>query len=155
MNFRIFITAFAVALSSSGIAQVKPATVASAVNANAVRVALDTSAGRIVLELDRERAPITSVNFLKYITSGKYNGEAFYRAMPYGQGGLIQGGIRSDARKLAPGISHEPTATTGIKHVAGTVSMANAGPGTARSDFFILTTDIPAFDASFAAFGGS
>lgn len=123
-----------------------------------VKVALDTSAGRIVLALDKARAPITTTNFLAYVDGGKFNGEKFYRAMSYDKGGLIQGGITSDARKQRPPIAHEPTSQTGIKHVAGTISMANAGPGTARSDFFILTTDIPAFDATatdpgFAAFG--
>ena len=118
-----------------------------------VQVVLDTDKGRIVLALDKGRAPVTTANFLHYVDSGKLNGESFYRAMPYGNGGLIQGGITSDARKLAGPIAHEPTSATGLKHVAGTISMANFGPGTARSDFFILTTDVPAFDASFAAFG--
>lgn len=123
-----------------------------------VKVALDTDAGRIVLALDRGHAPITVANFLKYVEGKKLDGESFYRALPYGQGGLIQGGIRSDARKLLPPIAHEPTSQTGLKHVAGAISMASLGPGTARSDFFILTTDIPAFDSTaaepgFAVFG--
>ena len=124
-----------------------------------VRVALDTSAGRIVLALDQARAPVTTANFLHYIESGKLDGESFYRAMPYAEGGgLIQGGITSDASKLADPIVHEPTSETGLSHVAGTISLANGGPGTGQSDFFILTTDIPGFDASadnpgFAAFG--
>lgn len=118
-----------------------------------VQVALETDKGRIVLALDRGNAPATTGNFLRYVTSGKLNGESFYRAMPYGDGGLIQGGITSDGRKLGPPIAHEPVSQTGIKHQAGTIAMANTGPGTARSDFFILTTDIPAFDSSFAAFG--
>jgi peptidyl-prolyl cis-trans isomerase A (cyclophilin A) len=50
-------------------------------------------------------------------------------------------------------VAHEPASRTGIGHKAGAISMANFGPGTARSDFFILTTDVPAFDESFAAFG--
>jgi peptidyl-prolyl cis-trans isomerase A (cyclophilin A) len=74
---------------------------------------------------------------------------------------LIQGGVRSDARKLFPPIAHEPTSATDLHNVAGAISMANAGAGTARSDFFILLTDVPAFDAGdpqgdptgFAAFG--
>ena len=119
-----------------------------------VRVALDTSAGRIVLALDRGHAPITTDNFLKYVDAGRFNGEGFYRAMKVGaEGGIIQGGITTDARKLYPAIEHEPVSKTGIKHVAGTVSMAAFSPGTAKADFFILTTDIPSFDASFAAFG--
>ena len=119
-----------------------------------VKVELETSAGRIVLALDKAHAPLTTANFLKYVDSGRFNGESFYRAMNFpGGGGLIQGGITSDARKLYPAVAHEPVSRTGIKHVAGTVSMAAFAPGTAKADFFILTSDIPSFDASFAAFG--
>ena len=118
-----------------------------------VPVSIETELGRIVVALDRGRAPATTANFLHYVDSGKLDGESFYRAMPYGSGGLIQGGITSDARKLTKPVAHEPVSQTGISHKAGTISMANLGPGTAKSDFFILTTDVPAFDASFAAFG--
>jgi peptidyl-prolyl cis-trans isomerase A (cyclophilin A) len=118
-----------------------------------VKVALDTSAGRIVLALDKARAPITTANFLKYVDAGRYNGESFYRSMKFGHGGIVQAGITSDARKLYPAIEHEPVSKTGLKHVAGTVSMAAFSPGTAKADFFILTADAPSFDANFAAFG--
>jgi peptidyl-prolyl cis-trans isomerase A (cyclophilin A) len=121
---------------------------------NIVKVALDTSAGRIVLALDQGKAPVTTGNFLEYVDGGRFNGESFYRAMTFaGGGGIIQGGITSDARKLYPAIEHEPVSKTGIKHVAGTVSMAAFAPGSAKADFFILTSDIPSFDATFAAFG--
>ena len=130
-----------------------PAPVAEAAKDDLVKVALETGVGRIVIALDRGRAPLTTANFLHYVESGKLNGESFYRAMPYGEGGLIQGGITSDARKLAKPVEHEPSSKTGLKHLAGSISMASVGPGTARSDFFILTTDVPAFDDSFAAFG--
>jgi peptidyl-prolyl cis-trans isomerase A (cyclophilin A) len=126
---------------------------AQSVKTDLVPVAIETGAGRIVIALDRGRAPLTTANFLAYVDSGKLDGESFYRAMPYGNGGLIQGGISSDARKLNPPVPHEPVSQTGISHKAGTISMANFGPGTAKSDFFILTTDVPFFDASFAAFG--
>jgi peptidyl-prolyl cis-trans isomerase A (cyclophilin A) len=124
-----------------------------------VPVAIDTSLGRIVVALDREHAPVTTANFLRYVDAHRFDGEVFYRAMKVGEnGGLIQGGIRSSAGKLYPPIAHEPTSQTGLKNVAGAISMANAGPGTARADFFILTSDIPSFDATatdpgFAAFG--
>jgi peptidyl-prolyl cis-trans isomerase A (cyclophilin A) len=130
-----------------------PDSQAPAPTAELVPVAIETSLGRIVVALDRGRAPLTTANFLAYVESGKLNGETFYRAMPYGSGGLIQGGITSDGRKLGAPVAHEPVSHTGIEHKAGTISMANFGPGTARADFFILTTDIPAFDANFAAFG--
>ena len=126
-----------------------------------VPVAIDTSVGRIVVALDKAHAPITTANFLHYVDTHRYDGETIYRAMKMGDGGLIQGGVRSDARKLYPPIAHEPTTVTGLHNVAGTISMAFAGPGTTRADFFILVSDQPAFDAGgpggdangFAAFG--
>ena len=155
------LTRFALLLSifaaTPALSQPAPATPAP--KEDLVPVAIETSLGRIVLAIDRARAPVTTANFLRYVDSKRYDGESLYRAMKIGEtGGLIQGGIRSDGRKLYAGISHEPTGKTGIKHVACAISMANNGPGTARADFFILTTDIPSFDSSesspgFAAFG--
>ena len=148
------LTRITFALSALALAtQLAAQTAAPAAEPETVKVAIDTDRGRIVLALDAAHAPETTANFLKYVDAGRFAGETFYRSMPYGDGGLIQGGITSNARKLYPAIEHEPVSQTGIKHVAGTVSMANLGPGTARADFFILTTDIPAFDESFAAFG--
>ena len=119
-----------------------------------VRVALDTEKGRIVLDLDQGKAPVTVKNFLAYVDKGWLNGQPFYRSMPYGKGGLIQGGVRDGGKQLPP-IRTEPTNETGLKNVAGTIAMANAGPNTTRSDFFIMMNDIPAFDGptGFAAFG--
>lgn len=139
--------ALAAAVSAPAFAQ------APAPKADAVPVAIETSLGRIVVALDRARAPQTTANFLAYVESGKLDGESFYRATPYGNGGLIQGGITSDGRKLGAAVAHEPVSETGITHKAGTISMANFGPGTARSDFFILMTDMPSLDKDFAAFG--
>jgi peptidyl-prolyl cis-trans isomerase A (cyclophilin A) len=131
-----------------------------------VPVAIDTSMGRIVIALDRGHAPLTTANFLHYVDTHRFDGENFYRAMHLAsadgnEGGLIQGGVTSDSRKLYPPVAHEPTSQTGLKNVAGAISMANAGPGTARSDFFILLSDTPGLDANgpggdangFAAFG--
>ena len=120
-----------------------------------VPVAIDTSAGRIVVALDRLHAPQTTANFLKYVDAHKFDGEAFYRAMPYADGGLIQGGIRSDARKLNPPIAFESSTKTGIQNKTGSIAMAALAPGKAQADFFIETVDIPGFDGDngFAAFG--
>jgi peptidyl-prolyl cis-trans isomerase A (cyclophilin A) len=122
-----------------------------------IPVAIDTSLGRIVIALDRAHAPVTSANFLHYVDTHRFDGESFYRAMHMptadgGDGGLIQAGVRSDSRKLYPPVAHEPTSQTGLKNVAGAVVMANSGPGTARSDFFILLSDTPGFDAG--GYGG-
>jgi peptidyl-prolyl cis-trans isomerase A (cyclophilin A) len=127
-----------------------------------VPVAIDTSLGRIVVALDRGRAPITTANFLHYVDTHRFDGQNFYRAMHMeGGGGLIQAGVTTDARKLYPPIAHEPTTQTGLHNVKGAISMANAGPGTAKGDFFILMSDMPGLDAGgpggdpngFAAFG--
>ena len=124
-----------------------PLTAQPAPTEQLVKVALETDLGRIVLELDQGRAPVTTANFLRYVEGKRFDGQSFYRAMKVGDGGLIQGGVRTDARKLFPPIAHEPTSQTGLKNVAGAIVMANGGPGTARSDFFILVDDQPAFDA--------
>jgi peptidyl-prolyl cis-trans isomerase A (cyclophilin A) len=122
-----------------------------------VKVALETEKGRIVVALDRARAPATTANFLSYVDKKWLDGQPFYRAMPFGEGGLIQGGVRDGARQLPP-IEVETTLVTGLKNKAGAIVMANAGPKTTRSDFFILTTDVSSFDATatspgFAPFG--
>jgi peptidyl-prolyl cis-trans isomerase A (cyclophilin A) len=153
MSIRIAFAMCLAAVAAPALAQAAPAPAA-----DLVRVALDTDKGRIVLALDQAHAPITTANFLRYVDNGRFNGEGFYRAFKYGDGGIIQGGVTSDARKIYPAIAHEPTNVTGLKNKAWTVAMANSGPGTAHSDFFIMTTDIPAFDAKgadigFAAFG--
>jgi peptidyl-prolyl cis-trans isomerase A (cyclophilin A) len=155
---RLLIAALLVASSAPALAQQTPAglTGAPVATSDIVPVAIDTSLGRIVIGLDRLHAPVTTANFLSYVDAHKYDGETFYRAMPYGDGGgLIQGGISSDARKLNKPIAFESTTATGLSNVAGTIAMAAAAPGKAQADFFILTTDITGFDGpdGYAAFG--
>ncbi len=118
-------------------------------------VAITTPLGTIVLRLEDQRAPITSANFLRYVTAGRYRGEAFYRtSRAWGAGtGFVQGGVQSDSRKLFPPIAHEPTSATGLTHCPGAVSMARAAPGSATSDFFILLDPIKGFDSDPAATG--
>ena len=160
MNHRILVAALLASLAAPVLSQ--PATpAAQAPKEDLVPVAIETSLGRIVVALDRAHAPVTTANFLHYVDTHRFDGEAFYRAMHSQTSNLIQGGVRSDARKLYAPIAHEPTTQTGLHNVAGAISMANAGAGTARSDFFILVSDVPAFDAGdpqgdatgFAAFG--
>jgi peptidyl-prolyl cis-trans isomerase A (cyclophilin A) len=146
------LTRFAIALAALS------ATVsaqAPAPRAGLVPVSIETNLGRIVVALDAAHAPLTTANFLAYVDSRKFDGESFYRAMPYGDGGLIQGGIRSDARKLNPPVAFESSDRTGIHNRAGVIAMAAPAPGKAQADFFIETTDIAAFDGpnGFAAFG--
>ncbi len=169
MMHRILATALLVALAAPAFAQAAPtapASTATATKEDLVPVAIDTSLGRIVIALDRGHAPVTTANFLHYVDTHRFDGQSFYRAMHVRDadgkdGGLIQGGIRTDIRLLYPPIAHEPTSQTGLDNMAGAVSMANNGPGTARADFFILLSDMPGLDAGgpggdasgFAAFG--
>ena len=158
IRFALLLSAF---LPAPLFAQAASTPAPAAVQADLVPVAIDTGLGRIVVAVDRTHAPVTAANFLHYVDTQRLDGESFYRAMHSSTSNLIQGGVRSDARKLFPPIAHEPTSQTRLKNVAGSISMANAGAGTARADFFILIDDVPAFDAGgpggddvgFAVFG--
>ncbi len=111
------------------------------------RVAIETTKGRIVVELDVVRAPVTARNFLRYVDNRRYDGQHFYRAMPGGEGrGLIQGGIR-DGRLLFPPIAHEPTSQTGLSHVEGALSAPRLAPGTAQAEFTIMLGSMTYLDA--------
>lgn len=118
-----------------------------------VSVILQTSLGGITVELDRERAPITASNFLRYVDQKRFDGTVFYRSMKLGtdedgQGqGLIQGGTQNDPKRILKPIPHEPTDVTGLKHLAGAISMARFAPGTATGDFSILVSPLHGLDA--------
>ncbi len=128
-----------------------------------VSVTMTTSLGDIILELESERAPLTTANFLRYVDQRRLDGTTFYRAMALGQGfGLVQGGTRNDPRRLLRPVAHEPTTLTGLSHTDGTISLARAAPGSATADFFIVVGDLVSLDAQtdgsgdpdgFAAFG--
>ena len=141
----LLLSAFAAPLLAQ--APSPPPTQAPAPKEDLVPVAIDTSLGRIVVALDRGRAPITTANFLRYVDAHRLDGETFYRAMHSAGGGLIQGGVRSDVRKLFPPVADEPTSKTGLKNVAGAISMARGEPNSVRADFFILVSDMPGLDA--------
>jgi peptidyl-prolyl cis-trans isomerase A (cyclophilin A) len=129
------------------------------------RVAIQTDHGTIVIELEDKKAAITAANFLRYVDAHKYDGGTFYRASKakgVKGAGSIQGGPPVRVRRYAP-ITHESTRLTGIKHRAGTISMARNTPGSATCDFFICASPQPYLDAhpggagdnqGFAAFGG-
>jgi peptidyl-prolyl cis-trans isomerase A (cyclophilin A) len=106
-----------------------------------VRVRLNTSAGAIVVALDARRAPRTTANFLAYVDDGRFDGTVFYRSARKKvdpKSGFIQGGTRTDARRLLPPFPLEKTSTTGIKHLNATISMARPSyGGSAGGNFFI------------------
>lgn len=127
-----------------------------------VRVRLETSMGPIVLALDTRRAPKTSANFLAYVDDGRFDGTVMYRAARRKTDpklGFIQGGIRTDARRMLGTFAHEPTTQTGIRHTDGAISMARPSyGGSAGGNFFITVGPSPNMDArpgyeGYAAFG--
>jgi peptidyl-prolyl cis-trans isomerase A (cyclophilin A) len=128
-----------------------------------VRVLLTTSAGPITVEVEKDRAPITAANFLRYVDQKRLDGASFYRAVKVQAGfGLVQGGVNNALKKVLPPIKHEPTTQTGLSHLDGTISMARNAPGTAQGEWFITVGDQKTMDANpanpgdnlgFAAFG--
>jgi peptidyl-prolyl cis-trans isomerase A (cyclophilin A) len=128
------------------------------------RVAIHTSRGVIIIELEAKKAPITSANFLHYVDDQKYDGGQIYRASRTpGEPthGTIQGWPAPSTRRYPP-IAHESTELTGLKHDTGAISMGRFGLGSATADFFICASPEPYLDAhpdqpgdnkGFAAFG--
>ncbi len=110
---------------------------------------MQTTVGTMLFELDREHAPVTVANFLRYVREKRFDGMTFYRAMNIAPGyGLIQGGTSNAVKRTLPPIKHEPTTLTGLAHVDGALSMARGAPGTAAGDFFITIGTLTALDAN-------
>lgn len=112
-----------------------------------VRVALDTSAGRIVVAVHLGKAPVTGANFLRYVDQKRLDGTLFYRGVGTAEYGFVQGGTQNDPKRILPPIRHEPTTATGLTHDDGALSMARYAPGSATGDFFIVLGQMPAMDA--------
>lgn len=107
-----------------------------------VRVALDTAEGRIVLELEKERAPITTANFLRYVDQKRLDGVGFYRTAKAGPAfGFVQFGVQNAPKRVLPPIRHEPTTQTDVHHTDGAISLARLAPGTGAGDFTISVGD--------------
>lgn len=148
-------------LAAPAAAQIAPAPTPTATltPAQEVRVRLTTSAGDVVIAVDKTHAPITAANFLKYVDGKKLDGIAFYRSVKSGEGyGLVQFGTRNDPKRTLPPIAFEPTSKTELSHVDGAISMAMNKPGSAAGDFFIVIGNITPMDAKpgdpgFAVFG--
>lgn len=112
-----------------------------------VRVALDTSAGRILVAVHVAKAPVTAANFLRYADQKRFDGTQFYRGVGTPDYGFVQGGAQNDPKRILPPIKHEPTTQTGLTHDDGALSMARYAPGSATGDFFIVLGKMPGMDA--------
>ena len=111
---------------------------------------MHTTHGTIALELFDEDAPKTVENFRKLATDGFYDGLIFHRVIP---DFMIQGGCPQGTGTGGPGYTFEDEIND-HKIVRGTLAMANAGPNTNGSQFFIVTADsTPWLDGKHTAFG--
>ena len=99
------------------------------------RVTLGTSKGTIVMDLDPQLAPTTVNNFVNLARDGYYTGLTFHRVVP---DFVIQGGCPEGSGRGGPGYRFEDEPVTG-EYTLGAVAMANAGPNTNGSQFFIIT----------------
>jgi cyclophilin family peptidyl-prolyl cis-trans isomerase len=104
------------------------------------RVALETSKGRIVIELFPDKAPKTVANFLQYVRSAHYDGTIFHRVI---DGFMVQGGaVLPDMRSKPCASKVENEADNGLKNDRGTVAMARTDdPHSASCQFFINVVD--------------
>src|SRR5437588_9018562 len=111
---------------------------------------LHTNHGAIAIELFDDDAPKTVDNFLKLARDGFYDGVIFHRVIP---DFMIQGGDPTGTGTGGPGYQFEDEFND-HKIVRGAVAMANAGPNTNGSQFFIVTTDAaPWLDGKHTVFG--
>jgi cyclophilin family peptidyl-prolyl cis-trans isomerase len=113
--------------------------------------AITTSTGRIVIELYEEEAPRTVANFIKLAEQGFYNGALFHRVIP---GFMIQTGDPTGTGRGGPGYTFEDEFSPTLRHDGpGVVSMANSGPNTNGSQFFITLAATAWLDGRHAIFG--
>lgn len=110
-----------------------------------------TSKGDIRLRLFADKAPVTVANFVNLAKRGYYDGLKFHRVIPEF---MIQGGCPQGTGTGGPGYRFEDECTPDLAHDApGKLSMANAGPGTNGSQFFITHVETPWLDGRHTVFG--
>jgi len=132
--------AFALAVPLAHAADAAPTSSCTPKGNEPMKVKLTTSMGPIVIQLDKDKAPISTENFVKYVESGHYNGTIFHRVI---NGFMIQGGgFTQDMRQkpTQPPIRNE--ASNGLKNDNYTVAMARTNVyDSATSQFFINVKD--------------
>ena len=112
---------------------------------------IKTSKGDIKLSLHDDKAPVTVANFVNLAKNGYYDGLKFHRVIA---DFMIQGGCPKGDGRGGPGYTFEDECTPELKHdKPGKLSMANAGPGTNGSQFFITHVATPWLDGKHTVFG--
>ena len=114
-----------------------------------IEATIETHEGKIVLELNFKEAPNTVANFVDLASKGFYDGLTFHRVIP---GFMIQGGDPEGKGTGGPGYTIDNEANS-LKHETGVISMANRGPDTNGSQFFITQMPQPHLDGKHTVFG--
>lgn len=117
--------------------------------AEPTRVQLSTNKGDILIELYENR-PITTGNFVKLVSEGFYDGIIFHRVIDKF---MIQGGCPKGTGTGGPGYTIRDEFTADNRNDRGTISMANAGPNTGGSQFFINLVNNNYLDKNHPVFG--
>jgi len=111
----------------------------------------NTNKGKFKIELFEDKAPITTKNFIKLANDGFYNGLIFHRVI---QGFMIQSGCPEGTGRGGPKYTIKDEFHPDLKHECeGILSMANAGPNTGGSQFFITVAPTPHLDNHHSVFG--
>ncbi len=114
-------------------------------------VTIETEMGTIKAEIFKDKAPITAENFIKLVKQGYYDGIIFHRVI---EGFMVQTGDPQGTGMGGPGYTIKDEFHPRLKHVgAGILSMANAGPDTGGSQFFITLAPTGWLDNKHAVFG--
>lgn len=119
--------------------------------ADKLTATIQTSKGNIELELTPDKTPVTVANFVNLAQHGFYNGVTFHRVI---NDFMIQGGDPTGTGAGGPGYRFEDEFDSSLRHTGpGVLSMANAGPGTNGSQFFITHVATPWLDGKHSVFG--
>ncbi len=110
----------------------------------------ETDRGPIRIQLEPEKAPLTVANFANLARRGFYDGLNFHRVI---NDFMVQGGCPQGSGTGGPGYRFEDETKNGLGHERGVLSMANAGPGTNGSQFFITHVACPWLDGKHTVFG--
>lgn len=113
-------------------------------------VSLDTSMGEVEIELFDDTMPVTAGNFKKLVSQGFYDGVIFHRVIP---GFMVQGGDPTGTGMGGPGYKIKDEFTGKNRNDRGTISMANSGPDTGGSQFFINVVNNNFLDGKHPVFG--
>jgi peptidyl-prolyl cis-trans isomerase B (cyclophilin B) len=117
----------------------------------ALSAVIKTIRGEIKLDLHEDKAPVTVANFANLARRGYYDGLTFHRVLP---DFMIQGGCPQGDGAGGPGYRFEDECSPDLRHDApGVLSMANAGPGTNGSQFFITHVETSWLDGKHTVFG--